>query len=1148
MSKLRKLFLLFSIVLGVSSGFAYADGKVSCSTTWDENYFYAAFQVDDPDITGVNSLPFSKPWEDDCVEVFIETDNAHAKGSTGHAYHMAVSSAGGACFSQGAADGVWKPKKIYSFKYSSICDGSLNNAEDLDNGYTVELAIPWGEMGAKSPEPGSMMSFNVLVRQKGDSNKFVSLSPNVKAEADVHDASKWVDIVFTAPVFGAATLSLDKIVSSKYITRMPLMDGQVRLKEYNKNTSFDIPLAIEALAKPKHQFQKMALTYYFYWYQGDPRKSAPFARVRESDGRLALTDQPIRGAGPWFSFDRVQWHKDELSDIRRAGIDIILPVYWGDPASRTNYSAKGLDVMVEAMRELEAAKKPFPLVGLYLDTTSIPVAIGGPANLCELPTKEALYGMIRDFFERVPEEYRAQVQMADERSGRPSYIVQLYSARPFSDLDSSFISYVNERFARDFDANIMWLGARDFNDKAPGLDGFCRYGAGLDFTYDDTAKIRIAAVGPGYDDCAVPQSVTPIRSREGGDTYRADWSKTLVKRPNWAIVDGWNQFREGSEICGSRQYGFTYIDATAMQALKFRGPRDYDAKFMRHNLPRAILPETVYSVDMTVQNDGIRTWRAAEGFALSYRWYKDGKPIGEAAVKRPLQSDILPGQSAEIAIGVVAVKENAEDLPEGDYEIRFEMVRMADDKWFSALGDDGLSVPIKIGQSAQCQARVTSVDGPVMVKSGASYTYRLKVRNDGTSPWKTNTSVIAKLLCAGKEVATAPWRTVIARDTAPGQIADLELTVNFNDPTGKPLPLSNLKAGVDYRLALTMVDGETSIPTSTRASGLYERALDIFDSDLGAHFVACDVPEAIDAGKMIDVKLAVRNNSPELWVPGVHSIGYHWYYLDGTEAVWDGAKTALKTPIRPNEPTIVAAKLTAPAYDGRYILAWDLAERDRWASTLDITRGGDLFTVEVTVQNGKLSMADLSTTFDTVASSPDRNRESGNFDGTGASFPAEFMPPDICVGKPNDLYPCGYNWTKDANRKISFRFGHKAAGDKNAVTCAGQTINVPKGKYSVVHILGAATEPDQDASFGIGYPSSVEPAKVKMSSWKSEPANGEEIALVTLQRHIATGDERGANCYLFRYAIPLDATRQISSIVLPQNAKVRVMAITLEKP
>ena len=59
--------------------------------------------------------------------------------------------------------------------------------------------------------------------------------------------------------------------------------------------------------------------------------------VRNPDGSSAMTDHPWGGTGPWFSYDRTQWHKDQLPAMRAAGVDVILPVFRGDSAARATY-------------------------------------------------------------------------------------------------------------------------------------------------------------------------------------------------------------------------------------------------------------------------------------------------------------------------------------------------------------------------------------------------------------------------------------------------------------------------------------------------------------------------------------------------------------------------------------------------------------------------------------------------------------------------------------------------------------------------------------------------------------------------------------------------------------------------------------------
>ena len=62
-------------------------------TTWDDYYFYAGFQVHDPNVISTNTTPTSQPQQDDDVEVFFETDNARAAVRTPQTYQMAVSAA-----------------------------------------------------------------------------------------------------------------------------------------------------------------------------------------------------------------------------------------------------------------------------------------------------------------------------------------------------------------------------------------------------------------------------------------------------------------------------------------------------------------------------------------------------------------------------------------------------------------------------------------------------------------------------------------------------------------------------------------------------------------------------------------------------------------------------------------------------------------------------------------------------------------------------------------------------------------------------------------------------------------------------------------------------------------------------------------------
>ena len=79
----------------------------------------------------------------------------------------------------------------------------------------------------------------------------------------------------------------------------------------------------------------LVATSYFYWYDAESK-----AHVLNGDGTDALTDHPPTLAG--FSYKSIDWHAQQLTDMMAAGIDVLLPVYWGTPLSRQHWSDEGL--------------------------------------------------------------------------------------------------------------------------------------------------------------------------------------------------------------------------------------------------------------------------------------------------------------------------------------------------------------------------------------------------------------------------------------------------------------------------------------------------------------------------------------------------------------------------------------------------------------------------------------------------------------------------------------------------------------------------------------------------------------------------------------------------------------------------------------
>jgi hypothetical protein len=85
-----------------------------------------------------------------------------------------------------------------------------------------------------------------------------------------------------------------------------------------------------------------------------------------------------------------------------------------------------------------------------------------------------------------------------------------------------------------------------------------------------TAKLWVATVMPGYDDRKARPGNGFARSRDGGEYYRQGWQGAIASRPQWVIINSFNEWAEGTHIEPSQAYGRTYLALTAEWARRFK--------------------------------------------------------------------------------------------------------------------------------------------------------------------------------------------------------------------------------------------------------------------------------------------------------------------------------------------------------------------------------------------------------------------------------------------------------------------------------------------------------------------------------------------------------------------------------------------------
>ena len=312
----------------------------------------------------------------------------------------------------------------------------------------------------------------------------------------------------------------------------------------------------------------LATTYYFYWHDyTDPDRRA------RSQGRFHSPPDPEH-----YTFLMPETHQREFNDMLAAGLDFVLPVYWGEPGhpGRTTgptsphyWSTEGIPAMVDALDRNAARGAPPLQIGMFYDTT-----IMANADLTTPSGKEYFYVNVRDFYSRIPPRYWAAID------GRP--IVWLYDTIWISKFDQSSIDYLSERFATDFGGlrlfvvrESQWQESKGELPPTPvSSDGLYAWGA-APFGFNTSPELTIAQVGPGFKNTQYctggPERNCFDVDREGGARYARDLQQAVARGRHILAVETWNEFSEGTDIQETVETGRQYIDLTRRYVDEFKG-------------------------------------------------------------------------------------------------------------------------------------------------------------------------------------------------------------------------------------------------------------------------------------------------------------------------------------------------------------------------------------------------------------------------------------------------------------------------------------------------------------------------------------------------------------------------------------------------
>jgi len=203
--------------------------------------------------------------------------------------------------------------------------------------------------------------------------------------------------------------------------------------------------------------------------------------------------------------------------------------------------------------------------------------------------------------------------------------------------------------------------------------------------------------------------------------------------------------------------------------------------------------------------------------------------------------------------------------------------------------------------------------------------------------------------------------------------------------------------------------------------------------------------------------------------------------------------------------------------------------------------------------------APVTLPYDLATASNDGTPAAGGFDGKGHALPAEMLPEHI------------------AFNGVEFRLAPAKTGAPNAVVAKGQTIDLPAGRYNRVYVLAASADGDQTATFQVG----IQHVGLNVQDWggfigqwddrrwvakditvPGQPGKTEhddyaemtgirpgyikraDLAWYCSHRHNAAG-ENIPYAYTYLFAYPIDLPAGVKAITLPDNEKIRVLAISV---
>jgi predicted alpha-1,2-mannosidase len=155
----------------------------------------------------------------------------------------------------------------------------------------------------------------------------------------------------------------------------------------------------------------------------------------------------------------------------------------------------------------------------------------------------------------------------------------------------------------------------------------------------------------------------------------------------------------------------------------------------------------------------------------------------------------------------------------------------------------------------------------------------------------------------------------------------------------------------------------------------------------------------------------------------------------------------------------------------------------------------------------------------------------GDFDGGGWSYDADLLPAAGPV-----------TWAG-----VTYQAPDPAGTAKNFVPARGQSLLLPTGDHERLHLVATTHNGPVTAALTIGYADGTSaPVTVTVADWCGTAATGTTTVLAMPHRIKAGQGVDGPPVSLFGVSLPVAEGKQIRSVTLPNDPRLRLYAVTLD--